>query len=92
MKVFKELSETEELYINKKRCHAMSLFEAFCDMEVTYLNNKNIVSEIRKGNIKAIAYLKSLMLKNGDKLIHPYHVDYYLCLRFNKINDVLQEM
>ena len=81
---FRELFETEQFYLHNERANAMSLFEAFCDMEVTYRNNEKLVYKIKQGNYNLIQKLKGIMLKNGDMLIHPEYVDYYLCLRVNK--------
>ena len=83
IKIFRKLTETEPLYVSGSRASAMSLFEAFCDMEVTYRDNKKLVIKIMEGKNKAIKQMKGLMLKNGDRLIHPEHVDYFFCLKLN---------
>lgn len=77
------LDYIEPFYINGERISSMSLWEAFCDMEVTYVKNKPIVDKIRSGDFKLLKVLAGLMLRGGDRLIHPEHIDYYFGWRFN---------
>lgn len=65
------------------RIYAMSLGEAYYDMEVTYVENKQIVDKIRNGDFKCLKILAGLILKNGDRLIQPEYIDYYFGWRFN---------
>lgn len=77
------IGNNEVFFINGERASAMSLYEAFCDMEVTYVDNKAMVDKIRGGNFKLLQALRGLILKHGDRLIHPEYVDYYFGWRFN---------
>lgn len=81
---FDSLKYPERLFIKGVRANAMSLYEAYCDMEVTYVENKKIVDKIRTGNHKMLNVLKGLILKNGDRLIQPEYIDYYFGWRFNQ--------
>ena len=87
--MFESLSKSYYLEINNKRVSALSLFEAIAEMEVIYRQNENIVSQIIDGKKKAIKAFKGIVMRESEFLIHPEHIDYFLCIKLNGIDSSL---